>query len=399
MIVRRSAVLRLIYLGLGLTAGRRAISEAVCHFCREDIQGRYLVYKNAKQRLVVCSDCDKNYPKCEACKLPHFHKDVLLQRGERLCKPCAAEAKYCNICVKRIQGRYYQFTDPETDGKANNNGKISHFCGSCYSRAPKCKMCSRPTPPSRIDLASGACVDCLPKLHNCNSCGVAITGRYFEFEHAEGKYCEKCKRTKAACYTCGVPVGPTYWKFDDGRSICNACHDRAVVDEKQIEKIWQEVSLYLQKQYGMDVNHPMTLHIKPLNSNSFASARRAKSGLNQASPLMGSELGLYRFKGGKADVFLLYGLPIEMIYETAAHEYAHAWQTDNCPPNQSLELKEGFAQWIAAQVLKSKNFKMSLEKLEDRRDRNYGTGYQRFKRVEESMGEKFVFEYAKKQVK
>ena len=42
---------------------------------------------------------------------------------------------------------------------------------------------------------------------------------------------------------------------------------------------------------------------------------------------------------------------------------------------------------------------MSLEKLEDRRDRPYGTGYHRFKKVEESMGKNFVFEYAKKQLK
>ena len=157
-------------------------------------------------------------------------------------------------------------------------------------------------------------------------------------------------------------AGQTYWKFDDGRAICNGCHSRAVVDENEIRKIWQEVTQLLQKQYGMNVDHPLNLNIKPLNSNSFASARRAKEGLSQASPLSGSELGLYRYKDGKADVFLLYGIPIEMVYETAAHEYAHAWQTENCSPKQSIELKEGFAQWIAAQLLKSKSFKMSLIK-------------------------------------
>jgi len=399
MILRRSAVLRLLCFGLGLTASRRALSATTCHFCSEEIQGRYMVYKSSSKRLVVCSDCDKKYPKCEACKLPHVHKDILLQRGERLCRPCAAEAKYCTICQKRIQGRYYTFAEPTKEGEANKPNAEQFYCASCYSRAPKCKVCNRPTPRSRIDLASGACIDCLPKLHHCDSCGVAITGRYFEIEHAEGRFCEKCKRTKPACYTCGVPVGSTYWKFDDGRAICNTCHERAVTDEETIRKIWREVTEHLQRRLGMNVTHPLTLNIKPLNANSFASARRAKEGLNQASPLSGSELGLYRYKAGKADVFLLYGIPIEMIYETAAHEYAHAWQTENCPPKQSIELKEGFAQWVAAQLLKDKGFSMSLEKLEDRRDRPYGTGYNRFKKVEESMGKKFVFEYAKKQLK
>ncbi|MBZ0257164.1 hypothetical protein K8I31_13945, partial [bacterium] len=325
-----------------------------------------MVYKTSNKRLVVCSDCDKKYPKCEACKLPQLHSDIVLQRGERLCKTCAAEAKYCTICQKRIQGRYYKFSAPEKEGE-KHPGQEQYYCASCYARAPKCKVCNRPTPPSRLDLASGACIDCLPKLPRCSSCGVAITGRYYEIEHVEGKFCEKCKRTKPACYTCGAPVGATYWKFDDGRSICNTCHERAVTDEETIRKIWLEVTQILQKQWGMDVSHPLTLNIKPLNSNSFASARQAKEGLSQSSPLTGSELGLYRYVGGKADVFLLYGIPIEMIYETAAHEYAHAWQTENCPPKQSIELKEGFAQWVAAQLLKQKGYVVALEKLEDRR--------------------------------
>lgn len=394
---RRSAFMRMLMVGLGLAASRKALANPVCDFCDEEIEGRYMVYKTSKRRVVMCSDCDKKYPKCDACRMPHLHKDILLQRGERLCRECAADAKYCNGCAKRITGRYYQINPSEEDAEKGVEAQL--FCARCYSRTPKCKVCGKPTPRSRIELASGACLDCIEKLDRCNSCGTFITGRYYEFEHADGKYCERCKRDKPGCYTCGVPVGNKYWKFPDGRSVCQGCHSRSVTDPKQIEKIWIETKGLMKKHLNMHVEHEMTLNIEALNATSISGARNAKKGLSTQSPLFGSELGLYRYINGKADVYLLYGLPIEMIYETAAHEYAHGWQVENCPPNQSLELKEGFAQWAAAQILKVKGFDAALEKLEDRDDPHYGRGYKRFKQVEDRLGRDGVFRYAKTQLR
>ena len=69
----------------------------------------------------------------------------------------------------------------------------------------------------------------------------------------------------------------------------------------------------------------------------------------------------------------------ELTYETAAHEYAHAWEAENGVFDLGTELSEGFAQWVAAGILRAKGFRIALEKLEARTDFPYGTGYQQVK--------------------
>jgi hypothetical protein len=114
-----------------------------------------------------------------------------------------------------------------------------------------------------------------------------------------------------------------------------------------------------------------------------------------ASPISGNEMGIFIERGDQREIVLLCGLPIPMIYETAAHELAHAWQAENCPPGQSLELREGFAQWVAAKILEIKGFTISLEKLQSRMDSPYGTGYHRMARIETPRGRSEVISYVR----
>jgi hypothetical protein len=58
-------------------------------------------------------------------------------------------------------------------------------------------------------------------------------------------------------------------------------------------------------------------------------------------------LGLYHRKGSIRTIYLLYGLPRIIFRSTLAHEYAHAWQGENCPNLTEFALIEGFAEWVA----------------------------------------------------
>lgn len=153
-----------------------------------------------------------------------------------------------------------------------------------------------------------------------------------------------------------------------------------------------EVEDLCKKYLGIRANEPYTLHVEELNKSSLTNANKAKKGEASVSPLYGKELGLYRRLNGKSEIFLLYGLPVEMIYETAAHEYAHAWQAENCPPDQSDEIREGFAQWVAAQILGIKGYNTALEKLETRTDTPYGTGYMKIKTIASHLGMRTLIE-------
>ncbi len=359
-----------------------------CDRCGRVIGGKYVEYKIDGTTIVVCLQCNKTLPHCNACKLP-FHKNQLInQKGELLCQTCVADSKFCALCNHRIEGRYY---------KLENSPEL--YCARCYMATPKCAVCKKPTQRRDLDPASGACLECLKKLPRCGACGKAIVGSFFRFKHTDEVYCSDCNRTRHKCYVCGIPVGNRYWKFPDGRTICNQCNEQVVIDEQQIRRIMTEVEELVSRHLGIKAEIPYTLQITPLNNHSVTVAKAAKKGENSASPLFGSELGLFRRLNGHAEIFLLYGLPAPMLYETAAHEYAHAWQAEQCPAEQSAELREGFAQWVAAEILRIKGYTEFLEKLEERNDHPYGTGYKRFKAIHQNLGRIQLIEYAKKAVR
>ena len=355
-----------------------------CDLCGKAITGNYMTYRGPGFTINVCRSCDQTSPRCNDCKLPFKASQLIHHKGEWLCPRCLNTAIYCSLCDHRITGRYIEFPQ-------------SHqiFCESCDKTYPKCLACKKPTRPQQLDRTTGICFQCLKTLPRCQACGKPILEHYFRYEFSEGVFCEDCHKNRPKCYTCGVPVGERYWRFPDGREICDACNRRAVIDAKQVQQIMAEVEKTVPRLVGIQAMQPYKLTVETLNNQSAISAKEAKNGQSNQSPLYGTELGLYRRLNGDSEIFLLYGLPIEMIYETAAHEYAHAWQAENTPKGQSKELQEGFAQWVAAQVLHAKGYKKAYEKLEARRDNPYGTGYHRIQARVDRYGRKRMIQYVK----
>jgi len=315
-------------LGLFVLVAMTAVNAAAltCSFCGKEIRGKYIEYRTSTKYLIVCLDCNQKLPRCTSCKLPVAPGNLIQYKGENLCRDCSKEAKYCSVCDHRIQGRYFAV-----------KGSNEIFCQSCYESMPKCEVCGKPTRPQLLDRATGVCLDCLKKLPRCSACRKPIVGEYFRFQFAEGMYCSDCMKNRPRCYTCGVPVGDRYWKFQDGRVICDRCDQRAVIDGNQVRRIMQEVEQSVVRLLGLKVEQPYTLHVEALNNESSLVIGAIKKTFSSNSPLNGSELGLYKRVNDKSDIYLLYGLPPEMLYETAAHEYAHAWQAENCPIDQSSE--------------------------------------------------------------
>ncbi len=278
----------------------------------------------------------------------------------------------CHICGRVIpaDAKYYQV-----------KGGKEVYCEHCYNEAPRCRLCNLPTAPGDIDPETGACQRCLAKLPRCKACGKPIIGTAYTFPFASGIFCAQCKNTRPACYVCGVPVGDQYWKYPDGRIICGECGDRAVVDVSEIQRIMQDVQTTTESRLGMKIRTPYTLRVEKLGGLPRSGAGTHDPTLPDQSPLYGKELGLYRRTGNQSEIFLLFGLPPELLYETAAHEYAHAWQVEVCPFDLPPDLREGFAQWVAADVLRAKGYTNALAKLEARKDSPYGTGYQQLRRL------------------
>lgn len=80
-----------------------------------------------------------------------------------------------------------------------------------------------------------------------------------------------------------------------------------------------------------------------------------------------------------------------------AHEYGHAWHEANHPAFDRVDnsLREGFAEWVALQVLKRYGEGSGGDLLRSNRDPVYGGGLRWFLQVESHFGREAVFEQAR----
>jgi hypothetical protein len=282
----------------------------------------------------------------------------------------SAGERRCSVCG---------ITIPDGAKHYKRVGGTDIYCERCYLESPRCSLCKMPTHPDDIDPGTGACPHCLAKLPRCRACGKPIVGSAYRFRFASGVFCSQCKNTRPACYVCGVPVGDDYWEYPDGRITCGDCGARAVIDIAEIQSIMRDVQDTVRKRLGLNIRKAFVLTIEKLSGLEPVKREKDSNGLPPSALLYGKELGLHRLRAGQSEIVLLFGLPPELTYETAAHEFAHAWEAENGSLNIGSELSEGFAQWVAADVLRAKNFRTALERLEARTDFPYGTGYQQLK--------------------
>jgi len=282
----------------------------------------------------------------------------------------ATDELRCRICgiVIPTPGKYYRV-----------EGSNEVYCERCYLEAPRCTVCKLPTAPAEIDAETGACKKCLAKLPRCNACGKAILGTFYRYPYGKGVYCAECKKNRPACDLCGVPVGDRHYEYPDGRIICSDCGGRAIFDDEIIKGIVRSVRAVVERRLGMTVKLPYTVRIEQLSGVGSAHQDHGGKVASRNGALYGKELGMYRLDNGKSEIILLFGLPPDLLYEAAAHEYAHAWLAENTVGKLDDELSEGFSQWVAAEVLRDQGFRGALEKLEARTDAPYGTGYQKLK--------------------
>ncbi len=284
----------------------------------------------------------------------------------------AQEEKYCRVCGRRIEAGEPFFAVPD---------RTEAICARCNQAAPRCRFCKLPTAAQAIHPYSGACPSCEAQLIHCQACGRAILGIRYSFALREGFFCPACKRNRPACFLCGAPVGDDLWRYPDDRVVCGACGERAIFDIDDIARIMEEAGAIVQSSYGLALSTAYVLRVEKLNSASATTRELRDRIFSDRSPLFGKELGLYRRVGTLSEIYLLFGLIPELLYEAAGHEYAHAWQADHNLLDAHPEWVEGFAQWAAAEVLRQKGFTAALERLERRGDSPYGTGYRQMKRL------------------
>lgn len=270
----------------------------------------------------------------------------------------------CSQCNRPITGKYIK-----ANGKA--------FCSeACYEKTlPKCALCGR---------------------HFRK--GIQIT------EDPSKVYCEECA-AKPICSNCRLPNDCE--KLDDGRDICSECRTRAIFDQARAQEIFNQVRERMRR--DLKIGTDRNIHFYLI---SLPDLKKRSSDSN--SP--GEELGLYsytftevtttekkfpwskpresiRITNERFAIYALYGLTEPRLIEVCAHELAHDWMQENYPHIRALKIREGFAEYVSAEVNTLYGNQYLNARIEKNPDPTYGDGYREIAAYVHLHGFKGLLEY------
>jgi hypothetical protein len=261
--------------------------------------------------------------------------------------PAASRGLWCNLCGSRLAGK------------------------SLPLRFARWVRRSEDATLPDVETAWSICVQCYEGRLRCATCGVAVGTQAFMLEGDARFYCRHCFENRPRCDTCDRPVGAHYWTRRDGRKLCDRCQSTAVADPNVAYALYGRVRTALARQLGMALREPCQLRL--VNRRQLLGMVDRSSLHSLDADSRGRCFGLFLHHGAHKAIFIEYGLPQIVLLEVMAHEYAHAWQSENCPLGMDPELQEGFAEWVAYKLLDGWGCSRRSDRML-RRDDLYGRG-------------------------
>ena len=228
----------------------------------------------------------------------------------------------------------------------------------------------------------------------CEACGTLIVGSYVVLERTH-TVCRPCHEGYPGCFVCAVPVLRDGRRLADGRMLCRRHTRGAVTEAGTARKVLEAAERAVAAALGEDMRLQHRVDaVKVVGSDEL---RRIIGGRASAA---GQIMGLFHLKvQGDArhyTVYFLSGLPEQTLLTVAAHEYAHAWQSER---NQrylecSDRFREGFAEWVAYRANRALGRSTEAERLLASRTGVYAVGLRRFLDAETRRGGSGILDLA-----
>jgi hypothetical protein len=199
----------------------------------------------------------------------------------------------------------------------------------------------------------------------CNLCGRPLGDTYVTLRRPASErvlvLCGACATASDLCTNCGSPLGPQHARLSDGRPICPACQAEAVDIPMEALLLYERVMDTVVNGLGLRV------HLRPalLLCSRSDMQRLQRTVVRPTGPgaPQGLLLGAYIKLGPRRQIAVETGLPRWLMIKVVAHEYAHAWQGENCPFLDDNQLREGFCEWVAYKVLIALDCPQAAERL------------------------------------
>lgn len=321
----------------------RLASCCRCHVLIEADGGRHW-----DDGLAYCNRCARGQSKCSWCERPAFE---LASGGDRvICVYCAHHFPHCDQCASLIHADCLTYLD-----------KV--YCRPCGDKYPLCLNCAS----AIVDTAE--CPQCQGPARACGHCGNLFADRWMI--HDSTWYCLGCYwKVCGRCRFCQEP------KAADGDTRCARCLEKRVVSLAVAQDLLDEVQWFCREELGLSVKQPYKLKLV----DSPAAIPKLHT---DAYTLSLSTVGLWAPR--ERTMWVIKGYPFWFTSIVLAHEHAHAWQQENCPP-QSQDLLEGFAAWVEWRVCTNLGYLTFAENMVTLPCPIYGRGLRRCLKLEKQVG-------------
>ncbi len=196
----------------------------------------------------------------------------------------------------------------------------------------------------------------LAATNRCAICGVEFKDQvYVVTDQVTGEktsICPDCSDLPNDCFLCGLPVKENYTELPDGRFLCARDAKTAVLDQKEAERLVEEVTDALDRLFSRFATFSRTNVQTEVIDRVTLQALFRTPGHDSTCP---NVLGYFEPRTNHNvvthHISLLKGLPRAEFKCVIAHEFSHAWVFDNVPVARKESLgkdaQEGFCELVA----------------------------------------------------
>ncbi len=218
------------------------------------------------------------------------------------------------------------------------------------------------------------------RIDQCFACHEPIREGVI-FPEDQASFCVRCFYS-TPCFCCGLPCGKLHRRLSDDRILCQHCYSSALLTPRQLAPMYEATLKCFRRKLKMSLKDQPRLKV--------VDSRFMKKNFN-CSPYT---WGLYVHDGSEETIYVISGIAADKSLTTLAHELTHFWQRRHCPKKQSLEMSEGFAEWVAFQVAKQHHLRRAMLSLRRNEAEPYRTGLKKFLEIESQEGVRGTVKYA-----
>ena len=183
-------------------------------------------------------------------------------------------------------------------------------------------------------------------------------------------------------------MGNDHWTLSDGRVFCDKCRDTSIFSLEEARALYKGIKKVITRTLGLRLNISTALVL--VDRDQLTDIILQQSG-DPNSLDVEKTMGIYTRRGMKRGIYVQTGLPRRLFLQVASHEFAHAWQGENCPLLSDLRFREGFAEWVAYHVLNHYDYQDQIHHMLSGNN-IYSKGLMWMLELESTSGKKGVLE-------